>query len=77
MNMDTMDDELRDIKERNLHRSLRMIGGPQGTELIINGRKMLSFASNNYLGLAHHPILIRKNKEAVEAWGTYSWPNTF
>ena len=45
------------LKNKNLSRELREVDGPQGTHLILNGREVLNFCSNDYLGLANDPRL--------------------
>ena len=48
---------IHDLKNKNLSRELREVDGPQGTHLILNGREVLNFCSNDYLGLANDPRL--------------------
>lgn len=72
MNMDFLEKELQNLKLQDRYRHLRRIEGPQGPTLNMNGRKMISFASNNYLGLANHPAIIKRAVEVVGAWGTGS-----
>lgn len=62
--------ELNRLKEQNRFRSLQELEGPVGPAIRINGRSLLLFASNDYLGLTAHPLMIRKTKEAVEQYGT-------
>ncbi|MBI5605925.1 MAG: 8-amino-7-oxononanoate synthase [Deltaproteobacteria bacterium] len=62
--------ELSRIKGQNRFRSLLVLEGPVGPTIRINGRSLLLFASNDYLGLAAHPLMIRKTKEAIEQYGT-------
>jgi len=44
---------------QHLYRSRRIVDGAQGTRIIVNGKSCLSFCSNDYLGLANHPDVIR------------------
>ena len=44
--------------------------GPEGT--LVDGTKVVSFASNDYLGLSAHPALARAAHEAIDWWGTSS-----
>jgi 8-amino-7-oxononanoate synthase len=67
--MDFLHDQLEDLKRQGLYRSLKDVEGPTGTSLIIDGRKALQFASNDYLGLANHPRLKAAAREAVERYG--------
>jgi 8-amino-7-oxononanoate synthase len=67
--MDFLHDQLEDLKRQGLYRSLKDVEGPTGTSLIIDGRKALQFASNDYLGLANHPRLKAAAGEAVARYG--------
>ena len=66
----TFEAEIREIKEQGLWRSLREIQGPPGPRVRIRGRELVCMASNDYLGLATHPLLKEAAVRAVEAWGT-------
>ena len=48
-------ERLDELRESGLHRRLRMVEGPQGPEVLLDGRPVLLLCSNNYLGLAGHP----------------------
>jgi 8-amino-7-oxononanoate synthase len=61
--------ELQALKEASLFRRLRTIAGDQGPTLTVDGREVLNFSSNNYLGLANHPALAAAAKEAIELYG--------
>lgn len=62
-----------DIKKSNhLYRSRKVIASPQSVEPIVNGKKVLSFCSNDYLGLANHPDLIHSFKQAADKYGVGS-----
>ena len=60
------------MRKQGLYRLLRTVEGPQGTVTVIDGRKVLQFSSNNYLGLANHPRLTAAVREAVERYGAGS-----
>jgi 8-amino-7-oxononanoate synthase len=49
--------ELAQLEGGGLRRRMRQITGAQSAELIIDGKRVLNFSSNNYLGLADHPLL--------------------
>ncbi len=65
-------DELRRIKQQNLYRSRRIISTPQGVEINVDGKALINFSSNDYLGLANHPDIIRSFKEAADKYGVGS-----
>jgi 8-amino-7-oxononanoate synthase len=62
-------DRLEELRERGLHRRLRMISGPQGPRVLLDGRPVLLLCSNNYLGLADHPRVREAAAEAAMRWG--------
>ena len=62
-------DELSSLKQQGLYNTIRTIGSPQGAWLIVDGKKVLNFCSNNYLGLANHPKILAAAKSAVEKYG--------
>ena len=47
--------EIREIKDSGLYKSERVITSPQGAEIVVNGKTVLNFCANNYLGLSSHP----------------------
>ncbi len=68
--MKYISDELERIKKSGLYRELKIVESAQGTHLEIKGKTYLSFCSNNYLGLANNPLVIKAVKDAV---GKYGW----
>ena len=62
-------DELSSLKQQGLYNTIHTIGSPQGAWLIVDGKKVLNFCSNNYLGLANHPKILAAAKSAVEKYG--------
>lgn len=69
MTPDSIRDELEQLKERGLYREMRRVEGEQGPTLILEGREVLNFSSNNYLGLADHPALREAAKAAIDRYG--------
>jgi glycine C-acetyltransferase/8-amino-7-oxononanoate synthase len=63
---------LAELESEGLRRRLRVIDGPQGPEVMLDGRPVLLLCSNNYLGLADHPRLRRAAADAALALGTSS-----
>lgn len=63
---------LQALKEQHLYRQRRVIEGPQGASVQIDGKRHLNFCSNDYLGLANHPELIRALQRGAERFGAGS-----
>src|SRR5262245_12492568 len=62
-------DELKAIKQAFLYRRLRRVENDQGPTLMLDGREVINFSSNNYLGIANHPALATAAKEAIDRYG--------
>lgn len=62
-------DELAQLKAQGLFTHIRTLDSPQGAWLVVDGKRVLNFCSNNYLGLANHPKLIAAAKEAMDRYG--------
>ncbi len=62
-------DEIQNLKDAGLYNRIRTLSSPQGAWLVVDGKQVLNFCSNNYLGLANHPHLVRAAQEAVEKYG--------
>ena len=60
------------IAEQGLYRSRRVIASPQGINLQIDGRNIINFCSNDYLGLANHPVVVSAFKNAADHYGVGS-----
>jgi 8-amino-7-oxononanoate synthase len=63
-------ERLAELESSGLRRSLREVEGPQGHEVMLDGRPVLMLCSNNYLGLADHPRLRRAAADAALSLGT-------
>ena len=61
--------ELAALKQKSLYRLRRILAGSQGTEVEADGRRLLNFSSNDYLGLAAHPALAAAAKRALDEYG--------
>ncbi len=61
--------EIHNLETRHLRRQLRTVETPSDPTITIEGRRLISMASNNYLGLANHPAVNRAAIEAIEQWG--------
>lgn len=64
-----IDDEIAALKEAGLFNRIRTIESPMAGHVTIDGRSLLNFCANNYLGLANHPRLRTAVKEAVDQYG--------
>ncbi len=62
-------ERLEELRGRGLHRRLRLICGPQGPSVLLDGRPVLLLCSNDYLGLANHPRVRGAAAEAAMRWG--------
>jgi len=61
--------ELEKRRQQGLYRSRRIHEGPQAPVMTIDGRPVLSFCSNDYLGLANHPEVVRAFQSAANDYG--------
>jgi 8-amino-7-oxononanoate synthase len=64
--------ELARLESAGRYRRRRIQGRPQQPESIVDGRPLLSFCSNDYLGLANHPDVIAALQAGAERWGVGS-----
>ncbi|MGM0445042.1 MAG: glycine C-acetyltransferase [Bacillota bacterium] len=64
-----MDDQLQELKKEGLYNTIRTLEGPQGSWVEIEGKEVLNFSSNNYLGLANHPETVKAAKKALVEYG--------
>jgi glycine C-acetyltransferase len=64
-----IDEELESLKDSGLYNKIRTLSSPQGAWLIVDGKRVLNFCSNNYLGLANHPRLVQAAKDAMDQYG--------
>jgi glycine C-acetyltransferase/8-amino-7-oxononanoate synthase len=62
-------ERLAELRRRGLHRRLRLIEGPQGPRVLLDGAEVLLLCSNNYLGLADHPKVRAAAADAAERFG--------
>ena len=67
--IDWIQQEIDSLKSQGLYNNIRTIGSPQGAWLTVDGKKVLNFCSNNYLGLANHPALVAASKKATDEMG--------
>lgn len=67
--IDWISQELDGLKQAGLYNTIRTIGSPQGAWLVVDGKKVLNFCSNNYLGLANHPDIVAAAQKATLEMG--------
>ncbi len=60
---------LAERQAQSLYRQRRTIDGPQDTNLLLDGKEILNFCSNDYLGLANHPDVIAALKKGADEYG--------
>lgn len=64
-----IDEEIVNLKEQGLYNHIRTIESPMDAWVTINGRRMLNFCANNYLGLANHPRIKQAAKDGIDQYG--------
>ena len=67
--LDFITERLDELKEQGIYRRLSVLESPAGARCKINGKDVINLSSNNYLGLANHPRLIKAAKDAIDKWG--------
>lgn len=64
-----VNEELARLRESGLYNEVPTIGSAQGAWIEVNGKRVLNFCSNNYLGLANDPRLVKAAQEAIARYG--------
>ncbi|WP_188150120.1 8-amino-7-oxononanoate synthase [Teredinibacter waterburyi] len=73
MNLDQiLQARLQQRRELNLYRSRKTVQSPQATHIKVDGKALLNFCSNDYLGLANHPDVTARLKQAADNFGVGS-----
>jgi glycine C-acetyltransferase/8-amino-7-oxononanoate synthase len=67
--MTDLAERLAELEELGLYRRLRLVSGPQGPRVVLDGQPVLLLCSNNYLGLADHPRVREAAADAAMRWG--------
>src|SRR3990172_1548731 len=66
---DWISEEIANLRAVGLFTQIRTVSSAQGAWLVVDGRRVLNFCSNNYLGLANHPRLTAAAKSAIDRYG--------
>jgi glycine C-acetyltransferase/8-amino-7-oxononanoate synthase len=69
MEMSEIEERLAELERLGRNRRLRLVSGPQGPTVLLDGQPVLLLCSNNYLGLADHPRVREAAAEAAMRWG--------
>lgn len=64
-----LQNELTTIEENGIFKRERVITSPQGAEITVNGKTVLNFCANNYLGLSSHPEVVQAAKDTLDSHG--------
>ena len=64
-----IEEELASLNSAGLYNRIRTLSSPQGAWLVVDGKRVLNFCSNNYLGLANHPQLVAAAEKAMRQYG--------
>ncbi|MEJ7717979.1 MAG: dethiobiotin synthase [Thermoleophilaceae bacterium] len=67
--MSDLDGRLDELRARGVYRRMRLVSGPQGPRVLLDGHPMLLLCSNNYLGYADHPRVREAAADAAMRWG--------
>ena len=62
-------DQLADLKSKGFYKRERQIQTPQNPGIAVNGREVVNFCANNYLGLANHPEIVQAARDGLDEWG--------
>jgi len=64
-----MEQELAVLKDEGRYITIRVMNSPADAWMVVDGKKVLNFCTNNYLGLANHPEIKEAACRAIEQWG--------
>ena len=68
--LDSLDEQVAQIRESGLYKKERVIASPQGASITVRpGDEVLNFCANNYLGLSDHPAVVKAAHAALDRWG--------
>jgi glycine C-acetyltransferase len=61
--------QIETLKQTGLHKAERFIESTQGSSIQVNGKEVINFCANNYLGLANHPDIVNAARKGLDVWG--------
>ena len=64
-----LEEQINELKEQGLFNTIRTIESPMDGRIVIDGKDVLNFCANNYLGLANHPRIKNAAKNAIDKYG--------
>lgn len=67
--LENLQNELQTIENDGLYKRERIITSQQSAEIVANGKTLLNFCANNYLGLSNHPQVMKASQDAIESHG--------
>lgn len=67
--LENLQNELKNIENDGLFKTERIITSQQSAEIEANGKKLLNFCANNYLGLSNHPEVMKASQDMIESHG--------
>ncbi|MEW8429421.1 MAG: aminotransferase class I/II-fold pyridoxal phosphate-dependent enzyme, partial [gamma proteobacterium symbiont of Ctena orbiculata] len=70
--MNRLTQALQARRNQGLYRSRRVVSTPQQAELVVDGKRVIAFCSNDYLGLASHPEVVEALRQGAERYGVGS-----
>jgi glycine C-acetyltransferase len=67
--LEFMREELTTLRKEKRFINIRTMNSPADAWMVVDGKRVLNFCTNNYLGLANHPALKEAAKKALDEWG--------
>ena len=61
--------QIQTLQDQHLYKIPKILEGPAGGRVRMNGKEVVNLASNNYLGLANHPKVVAAARESIDKWG--------
>lgn len=62
-------ENINELKEQGLYNNIPVIDSPMDGQVMVDGKRVINFCANNYLGLANHPRLKEAAKKAIDEYG--------